>query len=104
MSTKSGTVSVRMFGLLREVRREQGQPPTAEMELPVEGMDAATLARELGLPVERIEGVFCNHTIHPLTQMVYPGDEVAFVPHGTPGPHRFYLGLYRAGQGEDDAS
>jgi molybdopterin converting factor small subunit len=94
-------VTVRMFGVLREVRREQGLPPTADVEVPGQGIPAARIAQDLGLPVASIEGVFCNHSIHPLTQIVYPGDAVAFVPHGTPGPHRFFLGLYNAGHGEE---
>ena len=96
-----GMVTVRMFGMLREVRREQGLPPTADVDVPAEGITAARIAQDLGLPVARIEGVFCNHSIHPLTQIVLPGDAVAFVPHGTPGPHRFMLGLYKAGHGEE---
>ena len=94
-------VSVRMFGMLREVRRERGLPATAEVSVPADGASAGQIAEDLGLPLEMIEGVFCNHTIHPLTQMVWPGDTVAFVPYGTPGPHRFFLGLYKAGHGED---
>jgi molybdopterin converting factor small subunit len=96
-----GMVTVRMFGALREARRGQGLPPTADVEVPQQGVPAARIAQDLGLPVASIEGVFCNHSIHPLTQMVYPGDSVAFVPHGTPGPHRFFLGLYNAGHGEE---
>ena len=34
---------------------------------------------------------------------VSPGDRVAFVPYGTPGPHRVFLGLYTAGKEESDA-
>ena len=29
---------------------------------------------------------------------VVPGDQVAFVPRGTPGPHRYTLGIHRAGR------
>ena len=47
---------------------------------------------------DMIEGVFVNHTVYDLGHYVMPSDEVAFVPYGTPGPHRFYLGLYKAGK------
>jgi hypothetical protein len=94
------TVSVKMFGMLREVRRARGLPASAEVVVPTEGVSAERVALDLGLPLDRIEGVFCNHTIHPVTQTVRPGDTIAFVPYGTPGPHRFFLGLYRAGRGE----
>jgi nitroreductase len=63
----------------------------------------------MGLPVDTIEGAFCNHSIHGLAHVVMRGDQVAFVPYGTPGPHRYFLGLYEAGHeertiGEDDAN
>ncbi len=86
-----------MFGLLRSLRCERGFEHTTEMELPVEGMSARAIALELDLPVERIEGVFVNHTVRALDHTVMPGDRIAFVPPGTPGPHRYFLGLYGAG-------
>jgi molybdopterin converting factor small subunit len=92
--------TVRVFGVLREFQRQQGRPAeTAEM-IPAEGISAAELADRMGLPLDSIEGAFCNHTIFGLTHVVRPGDQVAFVPYGTPGPHRYFLGLYRAGQEE----
>lgn len=90
------SVTVRMFGALRRLQRERGLPSETTAEVPAEGIAAHDLAVELGLPVERIEGVFCNHTIRGLGHVIHPGDEVAFVPYGTPGPHRYYLGLYEA--------
>jgi hypothetical protein len=90
-------VVVRMFGRLHTLRRERGLPTTATVEVPVEGIAADELAVRLDLPVEQIEGVFCNGTVYGLDRVVMPGDRVGFVPHGTPGPHRFYLGLYQAG-------
>ena len=35
-----------------------------------------------------------------LDRVILPGDRVAFVPRGIPGPHRFTLGIYSAGRGE----
>lgn len=89
---------VRMFGALRALRRERGQADELALDVPATGVSARELAADLGLPIERIEGVFCNHVIHALDCVVMPGDEVAFVPVGTPGPHRYFLGLYRAGR------
>jgi hypothetical protein len=48
-----------------------------------------------------IEGVFCNRVVHGIDHVIKPGDRVAFVPKGTPGPHRFFLGLYAAGKDSD---
>ena len=48
---------------------------------------------------EKIEGVFVNHVVHGIGVHVSQGDRVAFVPYGTPGPHRVLLGLHSAGDG-----
>ena len=93
-----GNVSIRIFGLLRSHCAEHGLPTTTTFEVPGDGMSAEDLALALHLPLEKIEGVFVNHTVYDLGHPVMPGDEVAFVPYGTPGPHRVYLGLYKAGK------
>jgi hypothetical protein len=97
------TVSVRMFGELCTLRHARGLEAETTVEVPAEGMSGRELALELDLPVERIEGIFCNHTIRSLDHLVGPGDEVAFVPYGTPGPHRYFLGLYEAGHDDTEA-
>jgi hypothetical protein len=90
-----------MFGQLHALRREGGLPTTVVVRVPAAGISAADLASELGLPLDVIEGVFCNHTVYGLERVILPGDRVGFVPYGTPGPHRVYLGLYRAGKCAD---
>ncbi|MBN2405296.1 MAG: MoaD/ThiS family protein [Coriobacteriia bacterium] len=93
-----GDVNVRMFGVLDGMCKEQGRPSRVTVSVPEEGISAEELAEQLELPLDQIEGVFCNHTVYGVDRIIRPGDEVAFVPYGTPGPHRFYLGLYRAGK------
>ncbi len=93
-------VTVRMFGLLHLYRTERGLPTTVEFVVPDGGTTGRDLATALDLPVERIEGVFVNRTVYGIDHAVMPGDRVAFVPYGTPGPHRVFLGLYDAGRGE----
>jgi hypothetical protein len=90
-------VTVRMFGLLHMFRSELGLPSTVEVEVPDEGTTARAVAVELGLPCEKIEGAFVNRTVYGIDHPVMPGDRIAFVPYGTPGPHRVFLGLYKAG-------
>jgi hypothetical protein len=90
--------TVRMFGELRDLRRRNGLPDTVEMDLPAEGLAAGEIACSLGLPLNQIEGVFVNHRVYGLNRVVMPGDATAFVPPGTPGPHRVFLGLYQAGK------
>lgn len=93
-------VTVRLFGALHTLRRERGLPTVVEMDVPDCGCSGADLAESLDLPVSMIEGLFCNRTVRPLSYTVRPGDRVAFVPKGTPGPHRVFLGLYAAGKEE----
>jgi hypothetical protein len=93
-------VTVRMFGLLHQFRGERGLPSTIEVVVPAEGTTGRGLAVQLGLPCDQIEGVFVNRTVYGIDHPVMPGDRVAFVPYGTPGPHRVFLGLYDAGRGE----
>ena len=96
MTTDKPT-TIRMFGLLHTLRKQKGLPVTVELQLPPEGKTARDLAQELQLPLDKIEAVFCNHLTYPLDHVILPGDRVAFVPHGTPGPHRYCLGIKRAG-------
>jgi hypothetical protein len=87
-----------MFGLLHAHAAECGRPSVASIEVPEEGMTARDLAVALELPLNLIEGVFCNGTVYGPSHIIKPEDRVAFVPKGTPGPHRFTLGLWKAGQ------
>ena len=91
-------VTVRLFGALYALQKERGGDTVLEVELPPGGVTGAELAHMLDLPLAMIEGVFCNRTVRPLGHRLMPGDRVAFVPEGTPGPHRFFLGLYAAGR------
>ncbi len=95
----SPSVNVRFFGLLHTLRVGRDLPTEERVPVPPEGIVAEDLARQLELPVDRIEAVFRNHVVHGLDCLLRPGDEVAFVPRGTPGPHRYALGIYRAGAG-----
>ena len=92
-------VEVRVFGMLAALRAERGDPHKLHLEIAEVGESAADIATRLDLPHDRIEGVFCNHTVYGLDHVIRPGDRIAFVPYGTPGPHRFTLGLYDAGRG-----
>jgi len=89
--------TIRMFGLLHTLRKQKGLPVTIDLQLPAEGKTARDIAQELELPLDKIEAVFCNHLTYPLDHVILPGDRVAFVPHGTPGPHRYCLGIKQAG-------
>lgn len=95
--TTQATTTVRMFGALHTIRKERGLEPTVEANIPPGGCVASDLAQQLDLPREKIEAVFINHLVYSLDHIIQPGDRVAFVPTGIPGPHRFLLGIYGAG-------
>lgn len=92
------TSTVRMFGALHTIRKDRGQPSLAEMSIPAGGCPADVLANRLDLPLKKIEAVFINHHIQSLAHHVQPGDRVAFVPKGIPGPARGLLGIFDAGR------
>ncbi len=95
-------VTVRVFSSLRPYLREQGiEETTLHVEVPPGGVTGRELAGMMDLPAAAIEGVFVNHVVHGLGARIVAGDRVAFVPQGTPGPHRVFLGLYRAGKDEN---
>ncbi|MBU4425394.1 MAG: thiamine biosynthesis protein ThiS [Desulfobacterales bacterium] len=89
------TVNISLFGFLRRYMDEQGLPYTLEREIARQGEAAFDLARELSLPPEKIEAVFCNGRVINIYDTVFPGDRVAFFPFGTPGPYRVFLGIAR---------
>ena len=93
-------VTVKLFGCLHTLRKAKGLPTTVTVEVPAEGREALEVAEDLALPLDRIEAVICNHKTHDLNYVIHPGDTIAFVPRGTPGPHRFTLGIYHAGKGK----
>ena len=92
------SVSVRLFGILRSQWVEAGRAPMFDTATPEAGLSARDLAEGIGLSVDLIEGVFINQKLLGLDSHVAQGDRVAFVPFGTPGPHRVFLGLYEAGK------
>ena len=93
--------SVRLFGSLRAIGAGLGVPASLNYDVGARGMPARDVATGLGLPLDRVEGVFVNHTAHGLNHTVMPGDRIAFVAPEVPGPHRYSLGLYQAGKDPD---
>ncbi len=95
-------VTVRVFSSLRPILQARGVDETTLLvEVPACGVTGHELAELMELPAEAIEGVFVNHVVHGMGIHIDRGDRVAFVPQGTPGPHRVFLGLYRAGKDEN---
>lgn len=88
--------TIRMFGALHTVRKNKGLESTVDVAIPREGRIAKELAGDLDLPIDKVEAVFINHKVYGLEHIIHPGDRVAFVPTGIPGPHRFLLGIHHA--------
>jgi molybdopterin converting factor small subunit len=86
--TTQRTATVQIFGALDSTGNGRNQPLVVEVTIPASGCKASVLARELDLPLEKIEAVSVNHQIYSLDHHIQPGDRVAFVPNGTPGPSR----------------
>jgi hypothetical protein len=92
-SVNKSEVEIRGFGLLTEVFKQNGWPTPLRFKLK-ESCTAAGLARQIGLPLDKIEAVFINRKVESLDDgLVNPGDRVSFIPLGVPGPYRVLLGI-----------
>jgi len=86
-------VTILMFGSLYSFRQERGLSTTLELPMPPEGMRALDIAGDLGLPLDSIGAIYCNHRPDSLQRLIQPGDRIAFVPRSIPGPHNGPLGF-----------
>ncbi|KJS18048.1 MAG: thiamine S protein [Peptococcaceae bacterium BRH_c4b] len=85
-------VEVRAFSFIKEIFDQRGWPFPMQVELEKE-CTALELAERLEIPTEKIEAVFVNGIVKKMNEKIKPGDRVAFVPPGTPGPYRVILGI-----------
>ncbi len=88
-------VEVRGFSLIKELFGRRNVTFPVFLDLAGE-CTAADLAGRLEIPADMIECAFINGVACGLEERVRPGDRVAFVPPGTPGPYRLTLGFVRA--------
>lgn len=99
ITVNNGEVEVRGFSFLKEIFDERKWPFPLKVRLDKE-CSAAQLAEMLDLPLDKIEAVFINGVAwSPGRGRVRPGDRVAFVPPGTPGPYRVILGMVEIPKG-----
>ncbi len=91
------TVEVRGFLHLDSIlRKKYGKPPIIfDLESAITGKQ---LAEELEIPWDEVEVIFVNGFVQGLDYMINPGDRVAFLPPGCPGPYRIALGFYGKNQ------
>jgi len=96
--SKESKVEVRGFSFIKELFDQRGLPFPLLVDLTGE-CTAEELAQRLEIPPDYVEAVFINGMVSSPGQRISPGDRVAFVPPGTPGPYRVILGLVKhAGQ------
>ena len=92
--TKPGrnTVEIRAFGRLSDFlkKKKRRDPLFFPVEAAITGNE---LAGKLAIPREEIEVIIVNGVTQSLSYSIQPGDRVAFVPWGTPGPYRIFLGF-----------
>jgi hypothetical protein len=89
------SVEIRIFGSLRRYMDDQGLSNPLERQVGPDGVSAYALAKDLGIPPEKVEAVFCNGRVQNIYDPVHRGDRLALAPYGTPGPYRVFLGMAR---------
>ena len=90
------TISFNAFLSLRSKLHQKGIPcPQAELALPI-GTTVLGLTQNVGLDPDDVEAAFVNGRVMPKDTALKDGDRVALVPPGTPGPHRWLLGIAKS--------
>jgi len=78
---------------LHVLLKEKGLSSSTELTVPEEGMTAGEIFSLLAPEEAEVEAVFINGKVREMETTVFPGDEITFVPPGTPGPYRVFLGM-----------
>ena len=78
------------------LRKKHGTMPVKmHLTAPLTGVQ---LAEQLGIRLHEVEVIFINGFVQALDAIIHPGDRVAFLPPGCPGPYRVALGFYGKNQ------
>ena len=93
MEQTERTIEIRGFLKLDAYLRKKygGIPVHLTLEKPLTGVE---LAKQLGISLEDIEVIFVNRIVQAVDYTIHPGDRVAFLPPGCPGPYRIAFGFY----------
>ncbi|HBF43822.1 MAG TPA: hypothetical protein DDW42_09410 [Desulfobacteraceae bacterium] len=94
---KDKTIEIRVLGSLR-CHLEEVLTYMAEWRMEVGECRSYDVAREPGLPPEEVEEVFRNGHVQNIYDPVQTGECIAFLPYGTSGPYRTFLGIWREGR------
>jgi hypothetical protein len=87
------TIELHAFMQLSDVFKERQWTNPTSFPLDRE-VTAAELMAQLDIPMKHVEVIFINRlAIAADDAVIHPGDRVALVPPGVPGPHRYLLGF-----------
>lgn len=90
----SGQIELIAFMGLRKLFSERGWSIPRFMDLPVD-MTGEDLLRFLSIETDKVESLIVNRSAIAVEDaVIHPGDRVALVPPGVPGPHRLLLGIH----------
>lgn len=78
------------------LKKKYGKMPFfLEIDQPLSGLE---LSQKLEINRDDIEVIFVNGFVQQVDYILHPGDRVAFLPPGCPGPYRIALGFYGKNQ------
>ena len=90
----TGQMELIAFMGLRTLFSERGWPIPHFMEL-AKDMTGEELLQFLSIESVRVESLIVNRSAIAVEDaVIHPGDRVALVPPGVPGPHRLLLGIH----------
>lgn len=91
----AGTIELRVFmGLVQLVKERNWSIP--QLVMIEDGLTGTELISQLYIPENQVEIIFINGKVFlPANAILHPGDRVALVPPGTPGPYRVMLGFIK---------
>lgn len=93
MVTGKPSIEVRFFMFLTELCKERGWTSPMQLEID-QDITGDELLAQLDIPPERVEVLLVNgKAVWPSAARIQPGDRVALLPPGTPGPYRVLLGF-----------
>lgn len=97
MNPNKSSIEIRGFMQLYAYLKKKFStyPIQFELEKPITGLE---LSERLGIERADIEVIFVNGFVQEVDYMIHPGDRVAFLPPGCPGPYRIALGFYGKNQ------
>ena len=83
------------------LKKKYGKMPVyLEIEAPLTGLELSII---MGIDRDDIEVIFVNGFVQEVDYVLHPGDRVAFLPPGCPGPYRIALGFYGKNQGNESS-